>query len=259
MNNVVVLHGIDHKVGTTMIAQSVAEIISVRKQNLKVLLLFLNGRRSTDYVREEFDSITRFRMQLENRIISGKEIVKACRCQNNLYMLAGIESPEEERYYQPDMSAYLLSTVKNEFDLVLVDSGNTLDNGLALGALTCSDLRFLILTQQETMLRRYEVLQPLYQKLKISFAGFIINKFSSQDPYDLGYLSMRMDTVKSRIKRVEQTGSSRLAEMEYRTLLSFQDQRYTQDVLSLANLILELTEKEQIIPGRRGIKWKNLF
>lgn len=259
MNNVVVLHGIDHKVGTTMIAQSVAEIISEEKKGYKVLLLFLNGRKSTDYVREEFDSIGHIKMQIDNRIITGKEMIKACRCHNNLYMLAGIDKPEEERYYYPDTAEYVLNALKSEFDLILVDSGNTLDNGLALGSLKFCSSRLLVLTQQETMLKRYEELLPLYEKLGLDFSSLIINKFSSQDPYDLGYLSIRLDTLKSKIRRVEMTNSARQAEMEYKTLLAFQDEKYTRDVLAIANLILIMTEKDQILKSKRGIKWKNFI
>ncbi len=119
MNNIVVFHGVDHKVGTTMIAQSVAEMIAREKQIYKVLLLFLNGRKSTDYIREEFNSIGQIKMQIDNRIISGKEIAKICRCHNKLYMLAGVGKPEEERCYYPDTAEFILNSLKNEFDLIM--------------------------------------------------------------------------------------------------------------------------------------------
>lgn len=259
MNNIVILHGVDHKVGTTMLTQSVAEMIAGEKKDYKVLLLCLNGRKSTDYVREEFESITQVKMQIDNRIISGKDLIKACRCQENLYMMAGIGKTEEERYYYPDTAEYILNKLKNEFDLILVDSGNTLDNGLALGSLNFSSIRLLILTQQETMLRRYEELLPLYEKLNLSFSGYIVNKYSSLDPYDLGYLSIRLDTIKKDITRIEMASTSRQAEMEYKTLLAFKDDQYARDVLTLANRILFMTEKEQIIKSRRGSKWKNFI
>ena len=39
MKKLVALHGGDHKTGTTMLAQSLAELIALRKKDMKVLLI----------------------------------------------------------------------------------------------------------------------------------------------------------------------------------------------------------------------------
>src|SRR5665647_1130568 len=56
MDKLFSFHGIDHKVGVTMIAQSVAELIANERKDLKILLITLNGRKNAGYVKKDIIS-----------------------------------------------------------------------------------------------------------------------------------------------------------------------------------------------------------
>ena len=258
INNLFVFHGVDHKVGTTMIAQSVAEIIANENKSLKVLFISLNGRESTEYVREAPISIDSMKMHIDNKIINSAEFLRSCKHSENFYMLAGVSNEIEERYYYPDTSRYLLETVAPEFDIIITDSGNEIDNGLAIGALSISKEIFLVITQQESILRRYERLKGIYDELGINITTYVVNKYYDQDPYTLDYIADRMQIDKQCISRVESTGYSRQAEIDYKTLIEYKNDKYTRDVTEITNRILKKSGYAEIKRQRKN-KWKSFI
>lgn len=258
MSKVVVFHGIDHKVGTTLLVQSVAEWIAKEQKHLSVMMISMNARKSTEYVREVTESIENFRIQLDNRMLDANQIMKLCQWKSNLYLLSGIGSQLDHRSYHPDHAGYLLRMLEDQVDLILIDSGNEIDHGLAVGALAHSQNRFLILTQQESMLHRYEQLNDLYQELSIQFSGFIINKFQTSDPYNLSYIQKRTGIPTSIMKTISYTEYYRQAEMEYRSLVSYQDARMQADLAGLSREVMSVA----LVPStekKRKISWKNFI
>ncbi|MGI6731422.1 MAG: hypothetical protein ACOX5F_05900 [Anaerovoracaceae bacterium] len=238
IDNLYVFHGTDSKVGTTMLAQSVAEMISREKRDLKILMASLNGRISTEYVREDPPSIDTFKMHLDNHMINEKDFIKKCLYSDNLYRLAGVSNEMEERYYFPDTAKYLLETVAKEFDMIIVDAGNRIDNGLAVGALTEAKKIFLILTQQETALRRFEKTKEVYNGLGISMSYYILNKYQDVDPYSLAYIKERLDISRQLVYKVDYSRYSRMAEMDYKSLMDYKNDLFTRDIMELSNSIL---------------------
>ena len=258
INNVVVFHGVDHKVGTTMIAQSVAEMIANENKSLKILFISLNERESTEYVREAPISIDHLKMHIDNKMINSADFLKSCKHSDNFYMMAGVSNEIEERYYYPDTSRYLLETVTPEFDITIVDSGNEIDNGLAVGALTISWEIFLVITQQESILRRYERLKGIYEELGINISTYVVNKYYDQDPYNLDYIIDRLQIDKRFISKVESTGYSRQAEIDYRTLIEYKNEKYIRDVTEITNCILKKSGFSEIKRQRKN-KWKSFI
>ena len=259
MSNVFVIHGVDHKVGTTMITQSIAEIISRALPDKKVLLLFLNGRRSTEFIGEKTGSMENLKLRIDNMMIDGSEINSFCLIKGNLFILAGISKMEEERLYFPENAIYLLKEISKQFDLIIVDSGNDLDNGLAIGALKYTENRILILTQQETALRRYEELATTYVTLGFAFQRFIINKYYLDDPYDNKYIMSRIGVEKEAISFISQHNNYRQAEVSYKSLLEFKDENYSKDIINVSNHMLEKIGLDKIQNTRRNRKWINFI
>lgn len=258
INNLYVFHGVDHKVGTTMISQSIAEIIANENKNLRVLFLSLNGRESTEYVKEVPISIDSIKMHIDNKMINGKDFLRSCKKTENFFMLAGISNEIEERFYYPDMSKYLLETVSPEFDIMIVDSGNEIDNGLAIGAIMNSKDTLLVLTQQESILRRYERIENIYTEMGIHIMTFIINKFYDQDPFSLDYIADRLKIDKSNLIKVESTGYSRKAEIDYKTLIEYKNDKYNHDITNIANQILIKSGFNEIQKQRKSL-WKSFI
>lgn len=258
MNKLFVFHGVDHKVGTTMLAQSVAEYLSNEYQNLKVLFMTLNGRESAEYVRETPETIEAIKMHIDNKMLSSDDFEKACKKTESFYMLAGIRNELEGRFYYPETVKNLLHTVASEFHIIIIDSGNEIDHGLAIGSLSSTENRFLVISQQESVLRRWERLKSTYGKLGIQFMDYVLNKYHDQDPYGLDYISNRIEISKEQLMKVENASYARQAEMDYRTLLEYRNEKYNQDIERIANKILAKVSLP-INKKQRKSKWKSFI
>lgn len=258
IHNLYSFHGIDHKVGTTMISQSVAETISSNQPNLKILFISMNGRESAEFARETPVSIDTVKCHIDNKMISGEDFLKTCTHKGNLYVMAGINNELDGRYYYPDMAKYLLEEVAPEFDIVIADCGNELDNGLAIGTLSVCEEIFLVVTQQESMIRRYEKNKAIIDGLGIGISFCIINKYYEQDPYDLAYISNRMEIDKEKLLKLDSADYSRQAEIDYKTLLEYKNETYLLDIIGITNYILNKCGFIKIEKQRKS-KWRSFI
>lgn len=258
IHNLYSFHGADHKVGTTMTAQSVAESISTAYPNLKILLIAMNGRESAEYFREAPMGIDSIKFHIDNKMITGEDFLKACTHKGNFYIMTGISNEAEVRYYHPDMAKYLLEEAASEFDLVIADCGNELDNGLAVGALSVSVEVLFVTAQQETAIRRYERNRKLFSDLGIGVSVFIINKYCGQDPYGLSYIAKRLETEKEKFLKIDLSGFSRQAEMDCRTLLDYNCEAYRNDITTVVNYILNKAGFSEIQRQRKS-RWRSFI
>ncbi|MDD3169042.1 MAG: hypothetical protein PHC91_06215 [Eubacteriales bacterium] len=258
IHNLFAFFGADHKVGTTMVAQSVAEAISTHHPNLKILLAAMNGRESNEYIREAPAGIDGLKIHIDNKMINGEDFLKTCTHKGNFYVMAGISNETEERYYHPEMAKYLMGEVAPEFDMVIADCGNELDNGLAVGTLSIAGESFFVAAQQETVIRRYEKNRKLIEDLGIGITAFLINKFYEQDPYGLTYIANRLEQEKDKLLKIESAGYSRQAEIDYKTLLDYKNEGYLQDILTVANVILRKNGFTEIQRQRKS-RWKSFI
>lgn len=258
IHNLFSFHGADHKVGTTMTAQSAAELISANHPNLKILLIAMNGRESAEYFREAPAGVDSVKFHIDNRMVSGEDFLKTCTHKGNFYIMSGISNEAEARYYYPDTAKYLLEEAAPEFDLVIADCGNDLDNGLATGALSVSGEVLLILAQQESSIRRYERNRKLFDSLGIGISAFIVNKYCEQDPYGLSYIAGRLETAREKFLKIDLAGYSRQAEMDHRTLLEYKNEAWLRDMTAVANYILNKTGFPEIQRQRKS-RWKSFI
>lgn len=258
IHNLFAFHGADHKVGTTMVAQSVAESISSYHPNLKILFIAMNGRESSEYIRETLGSIDDMKFHMDNKMINGSDFIKACTHKGNFYMLGGVSNELETRSYYPDMAKYLLEEITPEFDLVIADSGNELDNGLAIGTLAVSEEVFLVVTQQEAIIRRYEKNKDMLEDIGVEISAFIINKYYEQDPYALSYLVNRIGSEKEKLWRLGSADHSRQAEIDCKTLLEYKNENYLLDIIAIANNILNKNGIAEIKKQRKS-RWRNFI
>lgn len=250
-------HGVDNKIGTTMISQSVAEMIARYKKDIKVMHISLNGRRGTEYIDRIGESIEGIKIYLDTQVLCKKDLLSACRRWDNFYMLSGVMSLGQARHYQPSSAIYLLESLADEIDIIIADTGNELENGLAVGALEHIKNRCCMISQQETMLRRYELLLPIYRKLNIFFAFYAVNKYGQKDPYGLDYIAKRMTVKRKELQKIEMSHYGRRAEMESKSLLAYNDEEYVNDIRCLADKILCGFGMEPI-EYRRRTKWRYL-
>lgn len=259
MNNVFAFHGIDHKSGVTMISQSVAELIASQNSNVNVLFISLSGRKNGEYIQEDVKTIDDFKLQMDSKLIISKDFLRDCKFKNNLYILGGLSNEQDERYYFPDSAQYLLESVSESFGLIIADTGSELDNGLALGAITAASNKYLIITQMESSLSRYEKMLPWFEKAQIKFNRFIINKFSEEDSYTLKYILERLYLEKERTDKIQEAGDYRQAEQEHRTLMRLKTDNYLEDISTIANHVSEVIGLPPTKLQRKNKLWKNFI
>ncbi|QAT43183.1 hypothetical protein [Aminipila luticellarii] len=259
MKNLFVFHGADHKSGVTMIAQSTAQLIASQNRDINVLFIALNGRKSSEFIKGEVKTIDEFKLQLDSKLLMSRDFVRDCKHERNLHILAGPVHEQEERYYFPDSATYLLESVADSFEIIIADTGNELDNGLALGGMSAAAKRYLILDQLESNLSRYEKMSPLFEKAGIRFDGFIINKFYADDPYTLPYILERLRLQREKAYTVQAASSERQAEREHKTLMECKTPCYQADISAVANDISEAVGLPSIKIQRKHKRWKNFI
>ena len=258
MNHIFVFHGAEHKAGCTMIAQSAAELIARANKDVSVLFTAMNGRKSGEYVCEDTETIDQYKTRLHSRIGIEKSLLKPYKKTENLYVIAGVEKEEEARHYFPEDGYALLESLCGAFDIIIVDSGSELDNGLALGALRKGGFRYLIFEQAESSLERYERARGVYKRMEIGFDKYLVNRFTDGDPYTLSYIASRLALDRELFSKVELCKAGRQAELEHKTLLDFDEEKYGKDILKLANELMRALNMDEIT-WKRKRKWKSFI
>lgn len=258
MSQIVVFHGTEHKAGCTMAAQSVAELIAKEKRDITVLLAALNGRRSAEYMNENVVSIDEFKIQLKSGIGIDQNALSANKKIDNLFVISGVSKDEEVRCFLPGMAEALIETLHNKFDVIIIDSGSDLDNGLAFGALKMNGIKYLIMEQAESSVKRYERMKDNYEKLSICFDKYVLSKYFEDDPLTVNYVSSRLGIDKSLFFTVAHSDKGRISEIEYRTLLEIGGEKYKNDILKIVNDIMQAMNLEGIFLKRKRV-WNSFI
>ena len=258
MGQIVVFHGISHRAGCTMTAQSVAELAAAEKKELAVLFAALNGRESTEYMSEKTACVDEFKIQLKSGIGIDKGMVGASKKIENLYIISGVEKEEETRMYMPEMAEVLIQSLSDKFDLIVIDSGSEIDNGLAYGALKMKGLKYLVMEQTESSIRRFEKMRGIYEKLGICFDKYILSKYYSDDPLTANYTALRLSLNKALFFEVGFSDRGRVAEIEYKTLLDVGQDKYRAETVKITNDIMRMMNLDNI-SARRKRSWNSFI
>jgi len=230
MDKLYAFHGADRKSGVTMIAQSIAEYIAEAAPASRILLLILNGRQNVQYLREDTAPIDNYKSRLESGVgISVSDIDKA-EGFDNLFVISGVKK----------------------------DTGSELDNGLAVGGLGEAKKTYMILSQNEATIRRYENQGVIYSKIGMKFDAVIINKYTEKDPYSSDYIKRRLDISDKEVYTVQLAETGRTAEMEYKTIKSLENGRYKRDIEMIAADIIKDSDIE-IKNEKRKMRWKDFI
>lgn len=239
MDKVFVYYGADHKCGTSMICQSVAEKIANEFPDLKILVVHTEGRRGVDFVSGVSESMERIRPYLAEGFLDGEEIFSKSKLSENLYFIAGEEQLDSASSYHPGMSDLFLATMKPKFDLIFCDSGSEIEHGLALGSLFAADAIYVVMLQSESVLKRFEWLYPLYVKLNVKTASYIINKYDKESPYRMRYLQDRLGFSANQFLTIRESSQGKRAEIERCTLNHYNDKAFNKDIINMANTVLK--------------------
>lgn len=244
MNNIYAFHGADHKVGVTMTALSTAQHIASQRADRDVLFLVLSGKQNTEFIEQKTVSIEKFKNRLDSGLAIYKSDIGRSKDLKNLFLVSGISSELNERYYTPKTALDLIKDLAGQFSYIILDTGSRADNGLAIGGLACAVKKYLILSQNEAVLRRYERNKDLYENMKIQFDKRIINKYCNRDPYTAGYIGKRLNADLKTFATIGRSEAGRKAEREYKTLLQCKDSKYIRDIGKITEEIFPGSEAE---------------
>ncbi len=241
--NIVVFFGADNKTGTTMIAQSVAEILS-EYTDLSIMLLFLNGDSSDYYVKNNKNKgLDELKIKLMNHILSIDEIKdQSMKLNEHLSILKGVDQILDMRHYHPEHIDQLIQLVSASFDLVIIDAGYNLDSGMAVASLNATKNKYLVTTQQEiTKLKFEKMVQQLFEPLHLKSNDFllVVNKYlQSNQILSARQIAEKYNmTLAAFIPHLEFIGWQ--AEYDHKTLLHYNNESYNLQIKKLSKLIAE--------------------
>lgn len=254
--NIHVFFGADSKVGTTMIAQSTAELIAQNTDVNVGLLLLGNHTSSFIDIKEESVGLESIKIKLFNNILSKEDIVKASvkiKGLSNLLVIPGPKNIQDLRIYQPEHAERLIMLASQCVDVLIVDAGCEVERGLSLGALRMTSNKFLVTTQQQHAKERFllqddQVFNPLQIEKKQFYC--IINKYVDGGITEKQISSIYNMAVISKIPYLDVTGWQ--AELEQKSLLHYNEAAYAEGIEVSAQYICEI----QQITFREGSKKK---
>ncbi len=234
MSLLLVFHGADYKVGTTMLAQSVSEIIAKTHPHSKVIRIAMTNRRSCDFIKEPMPSLEGFRKSLDSGSMVGEQLFRRYHIMDNLYCISGLEKELNHRQYFPEDAIKIIRFLEKQFEYILVDGGCDIDNGLVLGSLLIGGTNLLVLTQNESVLSRWEQQQPIYHGLSIKFDQYIINKYDKTHPYSISYIKERLGLTEGIYNKIPLSIYGCRAEWEKKSLMHYGRSSYKTQVRDIA-------------------------
>lgn len=256
MGSVITIHGSDHKSGVTMLSTSVCMELHRRFPDRAVMFLALNSQPSLDYIADPAPSIDDLKEGLERNLLSPGNIMGMCRQTEHFFLLGGVKDFTQRFDYTPEFAVRLITLLRNHLDFLVIDAGNDIDYSLSFGTLLVRDgIRFLVLPQNESGIRRFEERRWLYDRMDSGFHRIILNRFFPKDPLDLPFLASRLRIPGEQFLTVRMGGYARQAESSHQSLLSFRNDAYREDLRRLIDCILDSSEDA---PGDAA-PWKRLW
>jgi len=238
MGKIYSFHGVDNKVGTTMLSQCLAYDLASKLIDKDVLMLSLDTRLGNSYTCEETVSISHFYPELSSGVNLDLSILKHSEKKANLFYVNSKEEMLEEYAYSPELSKKLVESLKERFDVIIADTGSSLNSNLSLFGMLSSEEVFLVTNQSEKSIRRFELSKSLYEKLGLDFSAIYINMFRADDPYSKKYLSKRLDLPVDKFRELAFSKDGRMAEIQGKCLMEYSMSSFKRGINGLSKEII---------------------
>jgi MinD-like ATPase involved in chromosome partitioning or flagellar assembly len=240
-NNIAVFLGADSKVGTTITTQAIAETIAANT-NGKVALLYLNGQPSVDYLKDSKDTyggLDSIKVKIINKVLSSNELQESFIKIDNLYVLPGANNLLDIRYFGNEHIENLIQLSASMFSVVIIDAGCKVFNGMTIGSINSTNHRYLVATQQDTVLSNYErTCNQVFSELDIATQDFflIVNKY-------VEFAELNTPSQLATIYKTSLLGTLPMldygwqAERERSTLLKYESAAYNRQIYEISKII----------------------
>lgn len=139
----------------------------------------------------------------------------------------------------------IIKSLEKQFVFIIVDGGSDIDNGLVLGSLAMGGINVLVLTQNESVLTRWEQQKIIYQGLSINFDQYVVNKYDNSHPYSLPYIKERLKLGENFYYKIPISPYGCRAEWEKKSLMQYGKSAYK-------NEISGMVKKLEIVASEKG-------
>ena len=152
MKKVLTFIGADSKVGTTMVAQSVAETLVKNKQ--KVLLVLASGEFGDDFISN--DTIGCIDELKGSSVLTTEDALNLINVnKNGLSYVGGSKNIVEIKQFNPNVIDLIIGAVYREFDYIVIDGGHDLHMPLPIGSILYADELYYVFAPNEKAVKRF--------------------------------------------------------------------------------------------------------
>ncbi len=141
---VIVFFGADSKVGTTMLAQSTAEMIAGSRE---VLFLALNASVISAFADTDIKRIDFFSPEIQSRMRIEKSKITRAGGKKNLFIIGGADDDFKHEEFALDMIDIMVENLRRDFSDIVIDAGSDLKNVLSYSGVMKADMRVLVFSQ----------------------------------------------------------------------------------------------------------------
>ncbi len=228
---VIVFFGADSKVGTTMLAQSTAEMIAGSRE---VLFLALNASVISAFADTDIKRIDFFSPEIQSRMRIEKSKITRAGGKKNLFIIGGADDDFKHEEFALDMIDIMVENLRRDFSDIVIDAGSDLKNVLSYSGVMKADMRVLVFSQNGHCIDRMLHESAKWKLLNLGFDAVIVNKYKSLDVLDAYQAVRKLPFTPKEMVRVRYVDMAREAEAEGRTFADYGNKRFLNDLQSFS-------------------------
>ena len=233
---VIAFFGADSKVGTTMLAQSFAEMLTDKGT---VLFLSLSRSFKSAFVRDDIKHIDCFVPEIESGIAIEKNKISKHSHYSNLYILGGLKDVLEPNDFSLEMASKMIENLERMFDWIIIDAGSDMNNALSYAAVTGAFNRFLVFSQNQHCIDKVIDNSKKWELLNLEFNMLIANKFKAFDVNGWDRIKKIFPFPADKIIKIRYVDREREAEAEGKTFFDYGERKFIRDLQLLRECLKE--------------------
>lgn len=153
MAKVITFFGADAKVGTSMLAQSIAEELTARKK--KTLFIQASSLEHDSYIDTKGAMTIDELWPIDPEELTEADVKRIILKHNGLSFIAGIVHPFKMRYFSEILLVKIRELMDKDFDYIVIDGGRDYQYPLPLSALLAADLRYYVMVPDQRSVERF--------------------------------------------------------------------------------------------------------
>lgn len=239
---IITFQGGSSKDGTTMISQSVAELMAKDNSGERILLLIFTPNKGRKFISEEFEYLDSDIRKLKENITADL-IYDNCINQSNLYIYGGISKRFKTREFMPYMAEEIIKAAEKEFKHIIIDAGNTMDFGLSMPKiLNMSDRLYYVFSHGKASIDEFMDVKSYFKEYRIESNGYIVNRFDEANVLTTEYLSEKLKMKEEYLITLPYIDKAQQAELDKKTFINLKDKAW---IKAVRGLIKEILRREK--------------